>query len=114
MALNPLSELLGRVKTFGISMALYTLLFIPQTLTKSFTGFVVSRLLIGIFGSVASSMIAGTLVDMYGTKTRGRAMNAFTLSIFVGQGIGPAIASNLAERTDYRWIWGVSSLSSEV
>ena len=114
MALNPLSELLGRVKTFGISMALYTLLFIPQTLTKSFTGFVVSRLLIGIFGSVASSMIAGTLVDMYGTKTRGRAMNAFTLSIFVGQGIGPVIASNLAERTDYRWIWGVSSLSSEV
>jgi MFS family permease len=110
MALNPLSELLGRVKTFGISMSLYTLLFIPQTLTKSYAGFIISRLLIGVFGSVASSMIAGTLVDMYGSKTRGRAMNAFTLSIFIGQGVGPAIAAHIAEKTDYRWVWGVSAV----
>ncbi|KAG7535897.1 hypothetical protein FFLO_03643 [Filobasidium floriforme] len=114
MALNPLSELLGRVKTFGISMSIYTLLFIPQTLTKSYAGFVISRLLIGVFGSVASSMIAGTLVDMYGSKTRGRAMNAFTLSIFIGQGVGPAIAAHIAEKTDYRWVWGYQGIASAV
>lgn len=114
MALNPLSELLGRVKTFSISMSLYTLLFIPQTLTRTFAGFVVSRTLIGVTGSVASSMIAGTLVDMYGNESRGRAMNAFTLSIFVGQGLGPVVGAYVAERADYRWVWGVSFQSDQV
>jgi MFS family permease len=108
MALNPLSEVLGRVKTFGVAIAVYTILFIPASLTKSYAAFMVTRTFQGVSGSVANSMIAGTFTDMFESKTRGKAINMFTLSIFIGQGVGPAFVTVVCETIDYQWLWGVS------
>lgn len=65
MALAPLSELYGRRPIYLISVTTYTLLFIPQCLTRNFAGFAVARFWSGAACSVANSMVSGSVTDLY-------------------------------------------------
>lgn len=131
MILAPLSELFGRRPVFYYSLAVYTLLYIPASLTHNFTGFAITRAAMGASNSVANSMVAGTLNDMFRNDQRGVVLNVFVLMIFIGQvsvpfrgqiridhheadccaqGVGPVMSGWVCERMDYRWLWGVSAL----
>jgi MFS family permease len=133
LALAPLSESYGRRPVFLWSLAAYTATFVPVTLLRNYPAWAVFRTLSGATASVANSMAAGSVTDLYVANERGSAMNSFALAIFAGQvrtqsnlvsdldanslrtvpqAIGPIVAGWVSELLDYRWLWGVCPLIS--
>jgi len=85
LALAPLSENYGRRPVFLSSLAAYTATFVPVALVKNYPAWAVLRTLSGAAASVANSMAAGSVTDLYVASERGSAMNTFALAIFAGQ-----------------------------
>ena len=62
-----------------------------------YIAFVISRWLGGTFGSAASTIGAGTVVDMFFLHQRGKAFTWYTISTLFGTQVGPTIGGFVVE-----------------
>lgn len=78
--------------------------------------FVISRWLGGTFGSAASTIGAGTVLDMFFLHQRGKAFTCYTLSTLFGTQVGPTFSGFIAEYApwpiQYWWTIGVEGLAA--
>ena len=78
MLWGPLSESYGRKGTMVISFAFFTIFSIASALSPNFASLVIFRLLVGVGGSCAISVVGGICADIYhNPKYRGRSMAIF-------------------------------------
>ncbi|BFZ55044.1 hypothetical protein PYCC9005_002082 [Savitreella phatthalungensis] len=103
LILAPISEVYGRWPMYILSAIMIWLWLLPQALARNITTILTAKFFQGCFGSTGSTMVGGTLADMWRTHERGPWMAAFTGSAFIGTFIGPVIFGVTVERLGFRW-----------
>lgn len=100
---GPLSESYGRKLIMIAAFAVFTIFTLACAVADTFAGLVVFRLLVGIPGSCAISVVGGVIADVYNDPTsRGRAMALFMAATTFGPLIGP-VASGFIAVVSWRW-----------
>ncbi|KAK0569354.1 hypothetical protein OC861_001068 [Tilletia horrida] len=114
LVLAPFSEALGRKTIYVVTHFIWTILFLGIGFAKNIETVLILRFLQGAFGSTGSTMVGGTISDMYRTHSRGVYMAFFSIGGIGGTGIGPAWAGWVAEKLSWRWIqWITAAWISE-
>ncbi|KAK7627478.1 major facilitator superfamily domain-containing protein [Phyllosticta citricarpa] len=104
---GPLSEFYGRKWVMTGAFAMFTAFTLGCALASSFAQLVVFRLLVGMPGSCAISVVGGICADIYSDPlTRGRAMALYMSATTFGPLIGPII-SGFISVVDWRWTFWV-------
>ncbi|KAG9191578.1 hypothetical protein G6011_10312 [Alternaria panax] len=103
MLWGPLSESYGRKGTVVISFAVFTVFSIASALAPNFAALVTFRLLVGVGGSCAISVVGGICADIYhNPKYRGRSMAIFMAATTFGPILGPLVSGYIAVVS---WSW---------
>jgi MFS family permease len=133
MVLAPFSEAYGRNAVYLPTMFLWIVFMIPIAVGKNIQTILVGRFLCGACGSTGSTMVGGTLADMWETHERGTPMvraaplrflhrtvsltrngtvnqALFTLTAFLGVGVGPAMMGYVAQRLSWRWVTWITMI----
>ncbi|KAI5477994.1 Major Facilitator Superfamily protein [Pseudohyphozyma bogoriensis] len=58
----------------------------------------------GLAASPGSTMVGGTMADMFEASDRGIPMSLFSFCAFAGTGLGPAVLGYVAQNLGWRWI----------
>ncbi|KAG6834146.1 hypothetical protein H0H93_011570, partial [Arthromyces matolae] len=99
------SEEFGRQPLYIVSVFMVTLMFMMVALAKNIQTVIVARFIQGAFGSTGSTMVGGTIADIWSTKDRGLPMSLFALVAMGGTGVGPAFAGWIEMNTRLEWRW---------
>lgn len=87
-----------------ISFAIFTIFSITSAVSPNFAALVIFRLLVGIGGSCAISVVGGICADIYhDPKSRGRSMAGFMAATTFGPILGPPISGYISVVS---WAWG--------
>jgi len=108
MFLGPLSEFVGRNPIYLGCYTLFTIFFIPLALAKNIGTVIAARLLSGCFGAAGTTIIPGTLADIWSTEERGLPVAAFSFVAVFGTVAAPLYSGFINETIGWRWIEWVS------
>ncbi|KAJ5278651.1 hypothetical protein N7478_004023 [Penicillium angulare] len=106
----PLSEYSGRLVVYNTCNVLFLVFNIASALAPNMASLVIFRFLDGIVGVTPTTIGSGTIVDVFPTETRGRAMALWSLGPLFGPIIGPVVGGYLVEATSWRWVFWVLSI----
>ncbi|SCV68698.1 BQ2448_819 [Microbotryum intermedium] len=84
---------------------IYTLFFLPITLGKNIATVIIARFIGGLAASTGSTLVGGTVADLFESKDRGLPMSIFSLAAFAGTGLGPATMGYVEENVRLQWRW---------
>jgi multidrug resistance protein len=112
MVLAPFSEIQGRYPVFVVAGILFEAMQIACALTPNVAGMIVARFLVGCGSSVFSSMVGGVISDLYHTHERNTSMALFSGAALFGTGLGPLVASLLAQNLQWRWVFWVQTITN--
>ncbi|CAO2652589.1 Nn.00g008720.m01.CDS01 [Neocucurbitaria sp. VM-36] len=103
MIWGPLSESYGRKGVMVYSFAMLTIFSIASAVAPNFAALVIFRLLVGIGGSCAISVVGGICADIYHNPvSRGRSMAIFMAATTFGPILGPLVSGFIAVIS---WSW---------
>ncbi|KAH9870166.1 hypothetical protein J1614_007089 [Plenodomus biglobosus] len=103
MIWGPLSESYGRKGVMMYSFAILTIFSIASAAAPNFAALVIFRLLVGIGGSAAISVVGGICADIYhNPQSRGRSMAIFMAATTFGPLLGPIVSGFIGVIT---WNW---------
>lgn len=111
MVLAPFSEINGRYPVFAVSGVVFVAFQVACALVPGLAGMLVARFLVGVGGSVFSTMIGGVIADLWDKEGRNTPMALFSGSVLVGTGLGPLVSSILVQRLGgdggeaWRWVF---------
>ncbi|RKU41299.1 hypothetical protein DL546_002754 [Coniochaeta pulveracea] len=109
MVLAPFSEINGRYPVFVVSGVIFVLFQAICGVVTNLAGMLICRLLVGVGGSVFSTMVGGVIADLYEKKERNTPMSLFSGFVLVGTGAGPLIAAAMTQRLGrgdaWKWIF---------
>lgn len=120
MILAPLSEINGRYPVFSISGVVFFVFQLACGFVTNLAGMLACRFLVGVGGSVFSTMIGGIIADLWHKEGRNTPMAVFSGSVLVGTGLGPLVASVMTSRlTDddghaWRWVFWHQAIAGGV
>ncbi|KDE06059.1 hypothetical protein MVLG_03611 [Microbotryum lychnidis-dioicae p1A1 Lamole] len=103
LVLAPFSEAYGRYPMYAISGIIYTLFFLPITLGRNIATVIIARFIGGLAASTGSTLVGGTVADLFESKDRGLPMSIFSLAAFAGTGLGPATMGYVEENLGLQW-----------
>ncbi|KAL5117976.1 hypothetical protein ACEQ8H_004121 [Pleosporales sp. CAS-2024a] len=110
MAWGPLSESYGRKGTMVISFAILTIFSIASAVAPNFAALVAFRLLVGVGGSCAISVVGGICADIYHDPVaRGRSMAIFMAATTFGPILGPPV-SGFISVVSWNWAFWVGAI----
>ncbi|KDQ19135.1 hypothetical protein BOTBODRAFT_52301 [Botryobasidium botryosum FD-172 SS1] len=99
------SEEFGRRPLYTYSAALFTIFFIPIALARNVQTVMAFRFLQGAAGSTGSTMVGGTIADIWSTHERGVPMALFAFTAIFGTGFGPIIGGFVENNSSLEWRW---------
>ncbi|KAF9876976.1 MFS multidrug transporter [Colletotrichum karsti] len=108
MVLAPLSELWGRYPVFVISGVVYVVFQAVCSVAPNLAAMLIARFLVGVGGSVFSSVIGGVIADLWAKEQRNTPMAIFSGAVLAGTGAGPLVAAVMTKRmgaTDPTMAW---------
>ncbi|WWC86939.1 uncharacterized protein L201_001819 [Kwoniella dendrophila CBS 6074] len=105
LVLAPLSEEFGRRWTYVIAVFVYLLMHVMMALAKNLATMLAARVLQGCSGSVAATLVGGTIADIYIPADRGIPTAVFTWAAMAGSGIGPLIFCWVESNASLQWRW---------
>lgn len=119
MVLAPFSEINGRYPVFAVSGVVFVVFQIVCGLVPNLAGMLVSRFLVGVGGSVFSTMIGGVIADLWEKEERNTPMALFSGSVLVGTGLGPLVSSVMVYQFEddgekWKWVFWHQALMSGV
>ncbi|KAJ2981319.1 hypothetical protein NQ176_g2098 [Zarea fungicola] len=97
MVFAPLSEIFGRRVIYAPTLLIAALLIIPCAMAKSI-----------------STLLGGTLADLWTTEDRGVPMAAFSAAPFLGPAIGPLVGGFLSDAAGWRWLYWLQLILSGI
>lgn len=124
LVLAPISEVYGRNPMYFVSTILFTcefrcswllsksklntplcryisVCYLPIALANNLPLICVFRFLSGVTGSVGSTMVGGTIADIWVAKDRGKAMAFFSIGAFAGTGFGLVFFGFVEQNLDW-------------
>lgn len=108
MVLAPFSEINGRYPVFAVSGVIFVVFQIVCGVVSNLAGMLVARFIVGVGGSVFSTMIGGVIADLWEKEGRNTPMALFSGSVLVGTGLGPLVSAVLVYRFEgdgEKWKW---------
>ncbi|KAH8744908.1 major facilitator superfamily domain-containing protein [Diaporthe sp. PMI_573] len=119
MVLAPFSEINGRYPVFSISGVVFVVFQLACGFVTNLAGMLACRFLVGVGGSVFSTMVGGIIADLWHKEGRNTPMAVFSGSVLVGTGLGPLVASvmtsRLADDGDaWRWVFWHQAIAGGV
>ncbi|KUI70743.1 putative drug/proton antiporter YHK8 [Cytospora mali] len=108
MVLAPFSEINGRYPVFAVSGVVFVVFQLVCGFVPDLAGMLVARFLVGVGGSVFSTMIGGVIADLWDKEGRNTPMAIFSGSVLVGTGLGPLISSVITYKygdDGDKWKW---------
>lgn len=85
--------------------------YIPQALATNIETVIVSRFIAGCAASTGSTLVGGTVADMFLAHNRGTAMSWFAFAAFFGSGIGAATMGYVEMNLSWRWIQWIQMIA---
>jgi len=104
LALAPFSEVYGRFYVYVCSSVLFVIFLVPIARAENISTVIVFRIFLGVVGSTGSTLVGGTISDMFGDKDRGLAMGIFSVASISGTGLGPMTMGFVADAWGWRGI----------
>lgn len=105
LILAPIGEMFGRQRVYIVSYAIFFLFFLPIALAENIQTILTARFVCGAAGSVGSTMVGGTLSDLWEKNERELPMSLFALSSLLGTPAGLIIFTWAGGSTSWRWIF---------
>lgn len=102
MTLAPLSEYYGRTPIYVIPYGIFLLFLMGTALVQTLGGFLVLRILSGIFASVTIANFGGTIADLWPRHQVGPAMSLFLWAAVSGSPSGYFLMSCVAQYRGWR------------
>ncbi|GJN92132.1 hypothetical protein Rhopal_005162-T1 [Rhodotorula paludigena] len=100
----PLSEAFGRYPLYVVSSFVYLVFIIPIAYGQNIATVIVGRFIAGVAASTGSTLVGGTVADLFESHNRGLPMSIFSICAFAGTGLGPAISGYIELKKGWRWI----------
>ncbi|KAI0917889.1 hypothetical protein AcV5_002713 [Taiwanofungus camphoratus] len=100
-----LSEEFGRQPIYicsGVGFLLFTLMI---ALAKNIQTVIVGRFIVGMFGSTGSTLVGGTIADIFMPNERGVPIALFSTSSIGGIGVGCLAAGWIEQNHRLQWRW---------
>ncbi|UNI22583.1 hypothetical protein JDV02_008459 [Purpureocillium takamizusanense] len=110
MLLSPLSEFFGRRPIYLVAWSMYLVWLVPQAVARgghAIATVVVFRFLDGFSGSAFLAVSGGTVSDLFDRHELQGPMALFSVSPFVGPGLGPLLGGFINYNVDWRWTYYV-------
>ncbi|CCM02601.1 uncharacterized protein FIBRA_04704 [Fibroporia radiculosa] len=110
------SEEFGRQPLYFFSGIGFFLFTVAAALGKNIQTVLIVRFLAGAFGSTGSTMVGGTVADIFSPRVRGVAMSFFAAAAIGGTGLG-CVASGWIEQNPHlgwRWIQWIHAILGAV
>ncbi|THH08248.1 hypothetical protein EW145_g2823 [Phellinidium pouzarii] len=101
----PLSEEFGRQPLYIVTTFIYMSMHIGVALAKNIQSVIVFRFIAGAAGSTGSTMVGGTIADIWAPHERGLPMATFSIAALTGTGFGPLFAGWIAMNPHLEWRW---------
>lgn len=110
------SEELGRRPLYIGSGIIYTLMYLMVALAKNIETILIARFIQGAAGSTGSTMVGGTIADIWPASERGIPMALFSVAAMGGSGLGPVAAGwiEMNPHLGWRWIQWIQMIISGV
>ncbi|KIV84613.1 hypothetical protein PV11_00386 [Exophiala sideris] len=102
MSLAPLSEYYGRTLLYVVPYGIFLLFVLGTALVDNLGGFLVLRLLSGLFASVTIANFGGTIADLWPRYQVGPAMSLFLWAAVCGSPSGYFLYSFIAQTRGWR------------
>ncbi|OAX31940.1 MFS general substrate transporter [Rhizopogon vinicolor AM-OR11-026] len=99
------SEEFGRSPFYIVSSLMFMLTEVMIALAPNIQTVIVGRFLGGIFSSTGSTLVAGTIADIWLPHQRGFPMSLYALGIVASVGLGPTIAGWIEADPSLGWRW---------
>ncbi|KAF8330493.1 MFS polyamine transporter [Amanita rubescens] len=99
------SEEFGRKPLYVVSSFIFLIIFAMIGLAKNIQTVIVGRFLQGAAGSTGSTMVGGTIADIWSPKDRGIPMALFSLAAIGGAGLGPLMSGWIEVNPHLGWRW---------
>ncbi|KAK0488558.1 MFS general substrate transporter [Armillaria novae-zelandiae] len=100
------SEEFGRQPLYIVSAGGFFIMYIMVALAKNIQTVIIARFLQGSFSSTWTTMVGGTIADIWVPEERGLPMTIFTVAAIGGTGVGPMMAGwiEMNHRLEWKWI----------
>lgn len=108
MALAPISEIWGRYPVLTLAGIVYVVFQAVCSVMTNLAGMLVARFLVGVGGSVFSSVVGGVLADLWNKEDRNTPMAIFSGAVLAGTGAGPLVSAAFIEGLEddtLAWKW---------
>ncbi|UPL00978.1 hypothetical protein LCI18_011912 [Fusarium solani-melongenae] len=101
----PLSEIYGRLYLYKIGNVFFILSCVGAALSTSIDMLMVFRFLMGVVGSIPTTIGVGSIVDTVSLEFRGRAISLWAMGPLLGPSIGPTAGGYLIQAAGWRWVY---------
>lgn len=105
MTLAPLSEYYGRTLLYVVPYGIFLLFLLGTALVQNLGGFLVLRILSGMFASVTIANFGGTIADLWPRHQVGPAMSVFLWAAVCGSPSGYFLMSFVAQNRGWRYVF---------
>ncbi|KAH6951255.1 major facilitator superfamily domain-containing protein, partial [Ilyonectria sp. MPI-CAGE-AT-0026] len=110
----PLSEIYGRPYLYQIGNLFFVVFCVGAALSNSIHMLMVFRFLMGVVGSIPTTIGVGSIVDTVSLEFRGRAISLWAMGPLLGPSIGPTAGGYLIQAAGWRWVyWFLAILVSQ-
>ncbi|TFK52049.1 MFS general substrate transporter [Heliocybe sulcata] len=99
------SEEFGRQPLYIVSALGFALMHLMIALSKNIQTVIVARFLAGAFGSTGSTMVGGTVADIWAPHERGLPMSIFAFAAIASSGLGAACTGWIEQNPHLEWRW---------
>ncbi|GAA5820851.1 hypothetical protein JCM11251_001844 [Rhodosporidiobolus azoricus] len=101
----PMSEIVGRRPVFVGTMIIFAIWQIGDALAQNIWTVIIVRFFAAVFASSPLTNAGGIIADTWDPVNRGKAMAAFSASVFIGPVIGPIVGGFTVMNDKLRWPW---------
>ncbi|EGV60935.1 hypothetical protein PSN45_001262 [Yamadazyma tenuis] len=108
--LAPMSEYYGRKKTYTIGLFLCGTFNLLPGFCENFGGVLFGRFVSGFFASSFMAVASGTFADIFPKDKLAYPVALYTMSPFVGPGLGPLMSGFINKYIDFRWTFHVMTI----
>lgn len=105
LVIAPLSEMHGRMYVYHAGNIAFTAFSIGAALSVNLDMLMAFRLLMGVSGSVPTTVGVGSVVDVMKPEKRGRAISLWAIGPLLGPALGPIAGGYLIEAAGWRWVY---------
>uniref|UniRef100_A0A0W0G651 Putative MFS polyamine transporter n=1 Tax=Moniliophthora roreri TaxID=221103 RepID=A0A0W0G651_MONRR len=110
LVIGPLSEVFGRSRTLQLANLFFLCWNFVCGFARTPTQLIIFRFLAGVGGSAPLSIGGAVIGDTFHPEERGRAIALYSLGPMIGPACGPVFGAQIAERTNWRWVFWSTSI----